>query len=111
MMKLPYHENAMVHSSKVTEYLLNLDHKDGKSKATFFLMMGFSLDKWEILRDILLAHAQYDVTDTLQTTRGIHYVIEGSIETPIGKSPNIRTVWALEYESTIPRLITAYPLK
>ena len=110
-MKLLYLENAMIPPSKITEYLLNLEHEDGKSKAVFFLMIGFSLEKWQLLRDVLLKHAQYDVVNTLQTTRGVHYVIEGIIETPIGKYPNIRTVWILEHESTLPRLITAYPLK
>ncbi len=110
-MKLPYLENVMIPDTKLTKYLLNLEHDDGKSKAVFFIMMGFSLDKWELLRDVLLRHAQYDVTSTLQTSRGTHYVIEGVIETPSGRYPNIRTVWALEDNSIIPRLITAYPLK
>lgn len=82
IMKLPYLENAMIPPSKITEYLLNLEHEDGKSKAVFFLMMGFSLGEWQLLRDVLLKHAQYDVVNTLQTTRGVHYVIEGIIETP-----------------------------
>ena len=111
-MKLPYHANATIAEAKITQYLLSETHEDGRSKATFFLRLGFSVAQWEMMRDALLAHgAEYEVASILDTTRGKHYTVEGELVTPSGSQPLIRTVWALETGSEIPRLITAYPLK
>ncbi len=111
-MKLPYREHATVAPAKITLYLLSEVHEDGKSKANFFLRFGFSVTQWEVMRDALLAHAaEHEVASVLETTRGKHYTVEGELQTPSGSSPLVRTVWALETDSEMPRLITAYPLK
>lgn len=111
-MKLPYRENATVAFAKVTHYLLNETHEDGKSKAAFFLHFGFSVARWETLRDALLAHAsECDVASVLNTSRGKHYAVEGALITPSGRKPRVRTVWMIEDNSESPRFITAYPLK
>jgi hypothetical protein len=94
--KLPNREEAIVPEAKITLYLLNTDHPRGKDKATFFSRFGFSGAQWEVLRDALLAHATvHEVASTLETPEGIHYAIEGAIDT----------------DSTTPRFITAYPVK
>jgi hypothetical protein len=91
---------------------LSETHEDGKHKAIFFTHFGFSVAEWETLSKALLAHAvDHEVTSTLDTQRGKHYVIEGDLQTPSGRSPLVRSVWAIDNNSTIPRLITAYPLK
>ena len=111
-MKLPYGENAVVAKEKVTDYLLSEEHEHGKNKAAFFLHFGFSIAKWKIMQDELLTHAlKYDVSSVVDTARGKHYAVEGEINTPSGRIPRVRTVWALETGSEIPRLITAYPAK
>jgi hypothetical protein len=111
-MELPYRENAIVVEAKIILYLLNPAHEDGKSKAAFFLHFGFSVTQWEIMRDALLTHArEHEVASVLETSRNKHYAIEGELNTPSGKKPQVRTVWALEIGSEIPRFITAYPLK
>lgn len=91
-MKLPNREEAIVPEAKLTLYLLNTDHPRGKDKAAFFSRFGFSVAQWKVLRDALLAHAAtHEVTSTLETPEGIHY--------------------AIDTDSTIPRFITAYPVK
>ena len=111
-MKLPYLENATVPETKITRYLLNKDHLRGKDKAAFFIHFGFSVAQWKVMQDALLAHAaDYEVFSTLDTPEGIHYTIEGELDTPDGRQPQVRTVWALDTDSTAPRFITAYPLK
>jgi hypothetical protein len=111
-MKLPQLENAVVAEAKITRYLLSEVHEDGKSKATFFLGFGFSVAQWEVMRDALLAHvAVHEVASVLDTSRGKHYTVEGEFQTPSGRNPQVRSVWALEHNSDRPRLITAYPLK
>ena len=111
-MKLPNLENAHIPRTKITEYLLNTEHPEGRGKATFFTQFGFSVAQWEALADALMAHASlYDVTKVEQNRFGTRYVIEGEVNTPSGRSPNLRSVWFIEAASQIPRLVTAYPLE
>lgn len=110
-MKLPYYENAYVPEAKILKYLLNPDHKQGGSaKAAFFMRFGFTIQEWEILRQALLAHATFDIASITTLPDRIHYVIEGEIISPDGRNPQIRSVWVLEADSTMPRFVTAYPL-
>lgn len=111
-MKLPHVAQATVPETKITRYLLNTDHPRGKDKAAFFHRFGFSVAKWETLRDALLAHAAaHEVASTLDTPEGTHYAIDGPLRTPDDRQPRIRTIWAVDTGSTMPRFITAYPLK
>jgi hypothetical protein len=79
---LPARELLLVEREKILDYLLNLDHRYGASKARFFGAFGFRRDAWEVLRDALCEH---------------------------GRRPPICTVWQLDANQTAPRLITAYP--
>ena len=111
-MKLPYYENATIAQAKITQYLLSESHEDGKNKAAFFLGFGFSVAQGEVMRDALMAHAaEHEIASVLDASRGKHYAVEGELSTPSGRKPLVRSVWALETGSEIPRLITAYPLK
>ena len=37
-LKLPNYENAVVSEAKITGYLLSTKHRDGRSKAEFFMI-------------------------------------------------------------------------
>jgi len=39
-----------------------------------------------------------------------NYILEGTIETPIGKTVKIVTVWFIKTEKTRPGFVTAYPV-
>ncbi len=94
------------------KYLLNQEHPRGKDKAAFFTRFGFSVAEWKVLAEALVTHAEaHEVSDTLHTAEGSHYVIEGELQTPDGRNPAIRTVWVIDTGSEIPRFVTAYPLK
>ena len=111
-MTLPNRDEAVVPEDKITLYLLNTTHPKGRSKAKFFQQFGFSMAQWEQLADALLSHAQlYDVVKTEQTPFDIPYVIEGELDTPIERQPQVRVVWFIANDSTIPHLVTAYPLE
>jgi hypothetical protein len=111
-MKLPNYENAIIAEAKIVQYLLNKTHPYGKDKADFFSRFGFSVAEWNLLADALLAHvAENEVASTFATPEGIHYAVEGELETPDGRKPHIRAIWAIDTVSDIPRFITAYPLK
>lgn len=112
MMKLPNVEQAIVPQRKLTQYLLSPTHPAGRGKAAFFASFGFAQEAWETLADSLRKHAlDYEVTATEVTPFGTSYTIEGALMTPDGRAPLVRVVWFIEIGDTIPRLVTAYPLK
>lgn len=111
-MKLPRADEAEVPSAKIVLYLLNPEHRAGKSKARFFASHGFSADDWQTLAKALRQHAcEHDVTKEETTPLGIRMVVEGSMAMPDGTVAGVRSVWFFERGERTPRLVTAYPLK
>jgi hypothetical protein len=111
-MKLPNAEHAVVPERKITAYLLSETHPRGKHKARVFRAFGFTLDDWQTLAQALSDHAaRNDVAKTELSSVGQRFVIEGIIETPIGRLLAIRSVWFLDSGESIPRFVTAYPLR
>ncbi|ODS31960.1 MAG: hypothetical protein SCARUB_02933 [Candidatus Scalindua rubra] len=109
-MKLPNADKARVDKTKITEYLLNKSHPDGCSKASFFCQFGFTLENWEIFAQSLCRHAKsHNVTKVVESKYGTRYSIDGYLETPDGRNPEVRSIWITEKQSTIPRLITVHP--
>jgi hypothetical protein len=108
--QVPNIEEGRVDQQKITEYLLNTEHPDGSSKAEFFLRHGFSESRWNVLATAIKAQAMNNpVVEAKEARYGTQYVVEGTIASPGGRNPNIRTVWIVENNSRVPRLITAYP--
>jgi hypothetical protein len=108
---LPHAAAANVEQSKITAYLLNLAHRQGGSKAKFFLRRGFTPEKWEEFADALRHHAKHNpVVQTKSTFFGVNYTLNCNLPTPDQSSPCIRTVWEVRPEDPRPRLITAHPL-
>jgi hypothetical protein len=101
---------AVVAEDKVLGYVLNPNHADGASKARFFSGFGFHIDRWQELADALRGIAQeWPVTQTVETTHGRKYIVEGKIKTPRGALPVVRTVWIVDHGRQIPRVVTAFP--
>lgn len=110
-MKLPNSDQVIISPSKITEYLLCLEHPDGGSKAEFFMKFGFSLDAPEQLANALRQHANYqEVAKIEPTPHGRRYVVEGLLQAADGRTPNLRSVWFIRNREETPRLVTAYPL-
>lgn len=111
-MYLPNVRDAKVAESKVVDYLLSTTHLEGRYKANFFLRFGFSSEHWEEFADALkLLAASHEVTKTIATISGLRYQVEGTLESPDGRNPRIRTIWQIDTGGSIPRLITAYPTR
>jgi hypothetical protein len=109
---LQNHQNAIIPARKIKDYLLSLTHRDGRSKAIFFIGFGFSMLQWEQLADALHLHAAtHSVIEETVTPFGISYTIDGSLIAPDGRSPTVRVIWFIEIGEHYPRLVTAYPLK
>ena len=109
-MKLPHAESAVVEREKITEYLLNPTHPDNGGKAAFFLSFGFRREDWPSLATAFRRLAEsVEVRSSVDSPHGQKYIIDGSIETPGGKTPLVRTVWIVDAGQDTPRLVTAYP--
>ena len=110
-MKLPNSEYAWVPEEKITGYLLVKEYEDGGSKASRFMELGFSIERWEHLEQALIAHCMNnEVINTESTEFGMKYVIEGDIETPSGVLLYVRSIWQMDWGTESPRLVTAYPI-
>jgi hypothetical protein len=111
-LKLPNIEQAYVPLDKITGYLLDVEHENGRGKALFFIHFGFSVAKWEELAQALIRHAnEYEVVKQETTRFGTRFVIEGALPTPSQRTPQIRVVWFIPKNEEQPRLATAYPLE
>ena len=108
-MGIPDSNNAVADKSKVRDYLLNLEHPDGGSKAVWFHNRGYLRDQWQLLADDLLAIARNcKFFDTESNPYGIKYIATGNIGRPGHTIEPVLTVWIVE-DSSPPRLVTSYP--
>ena len=125
--ELPNKNNAIVEDRKIREYLLNVDHPEGGSKAKFFIAKGFNRSNIEDFRAMLLAHARNNAVNKMETNKyTTKYIMEGpahyltvsktfSSEEQQEKQVtsnkiNLRTVWSIVHDTNIPKLVTAYPI-
>lgn len=109
-MNLPNANLALVERQKIGEYLLNREHPDNGGKADFFMALGFRANDWETMAIALRVLAiNSSVSLSMESEHGKKYIVDGVIETPVGKTPMVRTVWIVDTGEAIPRLVTAYP--
>jgi len=109
-MTFPNSQNANVLTSKITGYLLNLNHEVGKHKAKFFIKFGFSEDALNQFSDALIVQGQTQTLRSSVTTKfGVKYTVDCNIISPDGRSPCITTVWEIRPGSQTPNLVTAFP--
>lgn len=109
-MLLPNRYEAYIPPPKLTDYLLSTTHAIGKSKAKFFTAAGFNIAEAAVLEEALLKIAHTEAVIQIEdTSHGIKYVIEGSLQAPRGEAISVRTVWIIEMGEDKPRFVTAYP--
>ncbi len=109
-MTLPHAHLAIVEREKIAGYLLNPAHPDNGGKAAFFFSLGFRVDNWPVLAAAFRELAMTaPVVRSLDSPHGLKYILDGSIGTPSGKTPVVRSVWIVDAGREAPRLVTAYP--
>lgn len=109
-MKIPNKDRAIIEQSKITEYLLNTEHKRGGSKAKMLLQFGYSLENWQQLEsDIREFHLTDDVDTIKETAYGVRYEVRAALLTPSNRQLFVRTVWQIDIGASRPRLITLIP--
>ncbi len=104
--------DCIIDEVKIRDYLLNLDHADGRPKALFFLGGGFVLDNPEQLKAALRRHLFDNPITKRESDRfgGERLAIDAPMLVPDGRTPMVRSVWTVDKGHTAPRLITAYPI-
>lgn len=108
-MKLPHASRARVEVAKVQGYLLSSSHSIGRMKARFFSSLGFGQDDPAALGKALESLAvEGDVVDQVSSVYGAKYVLDGVLRGPEAVA-SVRSVWIVEAEGAVPRLVTAYP--
>lgn len=111
-MKLENKEYAYIPLAKLLDYLLSETHPVGKSKAKYLRSLGFNEANINLLKEGLLSIARSeDVNDVIPSSHGVKYVIDGTLQTPMGVIIKLRTIWAIDKDMDRPRFITAYPIE
>jgi hypothetical protein len=109
MATLPGVELARVDRERITAYLL--EPANSRGKAAFFLGFGFVGAQWADFAAALKQHAvAHPVVSVVESRWGIRYSVDGPLDTPSGRTPQVRTVWIVERGRDAPRLITAHPV-
>lgn len=108
-MPFPDAEHAVVAQEKVCDYLLNLAHPVGGSKAAWFHSLGYSFEDWQLLAEHLRRVAISSEKFVAKPSDfGVKYVTFGKIGVSPHSSGDVVAVWVVEANLT-PRLVTAYP--
>jgi hypothetical protein len=107
---LPNANRVIVPDAKVRDYLLSASHPVGRFKAVFFVGLGFSVSRWELLRDALIAIGRSgDATPGQQSPFGQKFEIRASLSGPSGRAADIVTVWMVPAGLDIAHFVTAFP--
>lgn len=109
-MLLPNADRAIVSETKVREYLLPSSHPVGRFKAVFFHALGFSSERWEVLRDALLVIARSgSATPGQQSPFGQKFEIRATLAGPSGRRAEVTTVWMVPTGQDFAHFVTAFP--
>lgn len=110
-MLLPNANRAIIKEEKITDYVLNFDHFEGKNKARIFSsVLGLKKENADYLinaiRDAILIN---DAVKQSESTFGIKYTVDFDLLFK-KKIARVRTGWLIEKDKNIPRLITCFIL-
>lgn len=106
---LPNYEVASTPQDKVQRYLLNSNHKEGKSKAYVFnKRLGYNYENWGMMSDEIFKELARCPADNKRSTKyGVKYDVPMVLQGKNKKSLKIKTTWQINKGSSIPRLVTA----
>lgn len=108
-MQLPNRTLAVIAPDKLTNYLLNLRHKRGGTKARLLAQFGYTVQDWRRLEADIRRGLETEVTLMRPTDYGMRYEIRMTLQTPCGEPLTVRTIWQIDAGTEVPRLITLYP--
>ena len=109
-MQIPNSALAVIEETKIVNYLLNLEHKRGRSKAQVLLSFGYSSEEWrELADDLRDFHLTLPYDSKRVTAYGTRYEIRAPLQTPDGRSLIVRTIWQIDIGLEVPQLLTLFP--
>ena len=109
-MNLPNAENAIIAEDKLADYLLDVTHRRGGSKAKLLHSLGYESRHWQRLADDLRRqHLTAEVIEQRETTWGRRFEIVAPLTGPSGDTVMFRSIWQIDLGTNYPRLITMYP--
>lgn len=110
--RLPSAELASVKRDKLTGYLLNLRHEQGRPKAVWFRdRLGFSLHHHEELRIALREAAKTGRVTGCRPNQhgGLNWSVVVTVVGRNGATCDLLTVWSTRFPGAAPTFVTAYP--
>jgi len=103
-------EAAVIEPAKLRDYLLSLDHPDGRAKARYLALLGYTRERWEQLaRDLRQQILPLEARLTGESRWGAKYEILGVLTGPNGRAAAVRSIWIVLHGETRPRLVTLVP--
>jgi hypothetical protein len=109
-LSLPNPDRALIETAKVRDYLLSEAHPVGRFKAAFFVALGYSTDRWELLRDDLMTLARTGPAAPGKASAfGRMFEVDGILTGPSGRPAFVKTVWIVRANEDAPRFVTAFP--
>lgn len=86
--------------AKLVDYLLNREHPRGRGKAKFLEQFGFGRDRIDVLAEALMRYLNdHGITGVADSDWGLVLHVDGSLVTPSGVGPMVRTVWIVKPDS------------
>jgi hypothetical protein len=108
---LPNAARVTVPEAKVREYLLSSAHPVGRFKAVFFRALGFSPERWELLRDALLdIGTSGNAVPGQASPFGQKFEIRATLAGPSGRCADVVTVWMVLIGQDFAHFVTAHPI-
>jgi hypothetical protein len=109
-MPIPGADTAVIPPEKIIDYLLNLSHPVGGSKARWFLSIGYDTGQPDQLADDLkqLVRTSDDFVAE-STSFGVKCKVKGPLTPPTGQAGNVVSVWIVETGTSAPRLVAVVP--
>ena len=101
----------VIDPNKISLYLLNLNHQDGRSKAKLFLGWGFHPSRGKELEKALIEHARPAHLRKVDhsSSYGPRFIFVGPMRAPNGKTPDVTSVWEVLDGTSFGKFITAHP--
>ena len=107
--QIPGADRAFISEQKIVQYLLNLDHPDGASKARVLAHAGFDVARPDELEHALRQqHLSGNARQGGPSPFGKKYEITRPLNGPAG-SVMVTSVWIVRTSESFPRLITIIP--
>jgi Domain of unknown function (DUF6883) len=108
-MQLPNRALAVITEEKLTDYLLNIGHKRGGTKARLLERFGYIVQNWRQLEADIRSGLGTAVDVVRTTEYGTRDEPRMTLQTPLGMPLTLRTIWQIDDGTDVPRLITPYP--